>query len=120
MMIIAMMILVSVTTTALDATEPDSMETSWTEKLYRWYEIMRESQGLICILLGSCILLALILVVINLHLFSYRLQRQQYRFIARLNYLLDTRVVAPYSNGSSTSDNNKTARESRVEVIATV
>ena len=100
--------------------ESGPTEVSWSERLYRWYGIMKESQGLICILLGSCILLALILVVINLHLFSYRLQRQQHRFIARLNYLLDTRVVLTHSNGSSTSDTTRTARGSRAEVIATV
>ena len=65
----------------------------WSEKLQHWYETMKNSQGIICVFLGSCILLALLLVLVNLHLFSYRNQRRQHQFLARLNYLLDTRVV---------------------------
>ena len=85
---------------------PTSAESTWSEKLSYWYGVMKDSQGLIGVLLGSCVLLALVLVVINLHIFSYRLQRQQYRFIARLNYLLDTRVVPTRSSITSDTRNS--------------
>ena len=99
---------------------PVSAETNWSERLYHWYGVMKESQGLICVLLGSCVLLALILVVINLHVFSYRLQRRQHRFIARLNYLLDSRVIPTRSTSFTASSNNETASEDHSNVIATV
>ena len=88
------------------AIPPTSAESTWSERLSEWYSVMKESQGLIGVLLGSCVLLALLLVVINLHIFSYRLQRQQYRFIARLNYLLDTRVVPTRSNITNDTRNS--------------
>ena len=101
-------------------TPPVLAEGTWTDRWYHWYTVLKESKGLIVVLLGSCVLLALILVLVNLHIFSYRLQRQQHRFIARLNYLLDTRVVPARSTaiGITTSCNKKNSTDD--EVIATV
>ena len=94
-------------------------ENNWTDNGQPWYEIMKESQGLICAFLGSCILLALVLVLVNLHLSAYQNQRRQKQFIARLNDLLDTQAGSSQATVPST-ENNRNSTEIHISSATVV